>query len=564
MKLKRLLALISPPASVLALCLGLLTVGSIIALVQPWLAGQATGLITESGDTVFPNFIALALTWFCLIIGRSALNFVTSYKIGAVAEDVLAALRARLYEHLQLLPLRFFDDQKRGDVLSILTNDAAAISNFVTGTLVRLLPALLTLVGAGFMLCWTSLKIGLITLAFLPLYVLVTKIISRKIRPLAREWVDTYGQMVAHAEENLGLLPTIKSFTREIQESQSFSSKNNALLSLSKRQLFIYTLLPSVTMLLAGLGILVLVAVGVSEIRAGQLTPSNLVSLLFFAMLLIQPLSQLANAWGQLQRTRGASERVMEFLNQQPEPLDKGNQQLQILQGEICFKRVVFGYTPDRPVLANTDFMIHPKETVAIVGENGAGKSTLAHLIMRLIEPSAGQIFIDSVDISQVSLRSLRSQIGLVAQHTLLLNGTIAENISWGKALASHDEIEAAARKAHAHDFICKLTDGYDTIIGDQGLKLSGGQRQRLSLARALLKNPQILILDEATSMFDPAAEAAFLEDCSALFADRTVLLITHRPASLAVADRVLLLADGELSELADVNHYLITGKNQR
>lgn len=560
--MRSLLTLISPPTKVLLLCLLLLTLNSLLNLLNPILAGQVTALLTGTGNAFFQSFMALAMAWSGLLIIRSILSFATSYKTGAVAEEVLADLRCRLYQHLQLLPLSYYDDRKRGDILSIMTNDAAAISNFVTGTLIQILPSLLTFFGAAFMVWWINWKLGLITLAFLPFYFFAMKLVGRKVRPLSREWVDVYGQMVSHAEEGISMLPAIKSFTREAEDTRVFSRKNHHLLGLSKRQLKISSFLPTITSLLAGFGLLVLISVGYSEISKGEIDPADLVSLLFFAILMNQPLSQLANTYGQMQRTRGASERIIEFFKQEREPADETNLPIDIKAGKIDFDNVRFAYNQNQKMLfEHLNLYIEAGETIAVVGENGAGKSTLVHLLMRLIEPSQGEIRIDGQPIRMCDLQSLRSQIGLVAQFTLLLNGSVAENIGWGKALASREEIERAAVAAGAHDFILKLPDGYETIIGDQGLKLSGGQRQKVSLARALLKDPPILILDEATSMLDPTSENEFLRDCRELFDQRTVILITHRPASLSIADRILLLNDGQLVEVGDVNHYLKTGK---
>jgi len=561
MKFTRLLSVISPPRKTLAACLLLLVAGSFINLLNPWIAGQLTSHILGAEGGFFDSLQILIMFWVGLLMLRSALGFATAYITGRTAEEVLARLRSRLYEHLQLLPVSYYDEQKRGNVLSILTHDSAIVSNFVTGTLVQILPLGITFIGAAGMMLWLNVKIATITLALLPVYFLSIKIIGRKIRPLSRQWVDSYGNLVAHAEENLGLLPTIKSFTREAQELQGFEIKNSHLLTLSKRQLLIYTMLPPVIGLLAGLGLLILVWLGYSAIEAGDLTPANLVSLLLFAMLLNQPLGQLANVYGELQKTLGASERILDFLDQQPEPQELHLEPLTVTAGEIRFQAVSFGYpSSQQPLFDSLDLTIKGRETVAIVGENGAGKSTLAHLLMRLIDPASGAITIDGVDIRSVSLNSVRSQIGLVAQHTLLLNGTVAENIGWGKAFASQEDIENAARTARAHTFIQQLPNGYQTLIGDQGLKLSGGQRQRLSLARALLKNPPVFVLDEATSMFDPTGEAELLQDCREIFAQRTVILITHRPASLAVADRVLRLNNGKLEEVQNVLDYLKTG----
>jgi ABC-type multidrug transport system fused ATPase/permease subunit len=292
--------------------------------------------------------------------------------------------------------------------------------------------------------------------------------------------------------------------------------------------------------LLAGAGLLLLLWVGINHVQSGQLQTSELVSLLLYAMLLTQPVSGLAGVYGQVMHTRGAADRLLGFFAVQPEPIAADKPPINPVRGEIEFREVAFTY-PGRPeVLSNFSLKIEAGETIALTGPNGAGKSTLAHLLMRFIEPSSGSILIDGQDISQVSLDSLRRQIGLVAQHTLLLNGTVEENIAYGNPLATIEDIKKAAKAARADEFIAELPDQYQTVIGDQGLRLSGGQRQRLSLARTLLKDPPILILDEATAMFDPEGERDFIQECQELFNLRTVILITHRPASLELADRII------------------------
>jgi ATP-binding cassette, subfamily B, bacterial len=571
----RLLSYVTPHRAVLLLAVVLMIGESAIALAHPWIAGQFAGLVLESPGAPEFALVDLMLLWVLLLAAQSALSFGNRYLLGSTGETMLASLRSRLYDHLQSLPLGYFHDRRRGEVLALLGNDAAQISNFVTSTLVSLLPLLITFFGASYLMFRISPGIALLALLLVPLFFLTMKLIGRRLRPLSTEWVRTHARMFAALEENIGMLPAIKSYTREAHESDRFQRSNAQLMRIAKRQLLIESILSPAVHLLAGLGLLALLYLSVLQIEGGTLQPADMVSVLLYGMLMTRPISGLAGVYGSVQTARGAAERLLEAFSVRPEPDDAGAPDLAevvrgspapggrpglpaqpgaaispvpLLEGRIQFEGVHYGY-PGRPsVLEGVDLDIRPGETVALTGENGSGKSTIVHLLMRFADPDQGRILIDGIDIRDVSIASLRSQVGLVAQHVLLSNGTVRENIAYGRPDAAMEEIEAAARSAQAHEFIQRLPEGYETVIGDQGIRLSGGQRQRLSLSRALLKNPAILVLDEATAMFDPEGEAAFIDDCRTQLQDRTVILITHRPASLALADRVLRLADGRLS----------------
>jgi ABC-type multidrug transport system fused ATPase/permease subunit len=543
LKYTTLLAIVTPHRRTLLWILLLLLADSAAALANPWIAGLLTKSILEGDSGALPAFQLILLGWFGLLTIKSLLGFASSYLIGATGAEMASRLRSRVYEHLQILPLGYYQDRKSGDLLTLLSNDAGSISHFVTSTLVQLLPLVLTFFGAFAIMAWLDPTIALLAALLMPFYYLAMKLLGRKIRPLTSAWIKSWSDMVSLVQENLGLIPAIKAFVREPLEAERFEGRNTEFLGLSRKQILVQSVMSPSISFLAGAGLLLLLWVGIRHVESGQLETSELVSLLLYAILLTRPISGLANVYGQVMQTRGAAERLLEFFTVRPEPLSQDKPPLAEIKGRIEFDQISFAYPGRPPVLEEFSLEIAAGETIALTGPNGVGKSTLAHLLMRFIEPQAGVIRVDGHDISRVELHSLRERVGLVAQNTLLLNGTVAENIAYGRHQATLDEMKKAAKAARADEFIEALPDGYDTIIGDQGIRLSGGQRQRLSLARTLLKDPPILILDEATAMFDPDGEASFIEECHEMLSRRTVILITHRPASLALADRILELA---------------------
>jgi len=544
----RLRALLRPYRGALLLALTLMFAQSAATLAQPWVGGLLTSrLVFAEGLT--------DLLWllFVLVAAQAALGYAVSVQLQAVSGRLVADAGAQLYAHLQSLPLAWHQERRRGDVLSLLTGDIYRLGGYLTGTLVPLLPLLFTLVGALAMMLRLAPAIAVAIAILMPILFVVLKIVGRRLRPLGHAAQQAWAEQSASAEQNLAMLPVIKGFDTAELEAGRYGQRTLNLHRVSLRQARLEGAISPVVRVLSAGVILLLLGVAGRLIVREELTAGQLVSLFLYGLVLVAPVSQLSQLYGHTQSARGALDRLLEALDASPER-DDGTVVLDNPQGELRFEGVRFVY-PGRPVLfENLDLHVRAGETLALTGPNGAGKSTLAHLLQRLVEPQAGRILIDGIDLREATLSSLRAQVGVVAQQVLLFNDTVAGNIAYGRADATFEQIQRAARAARAHDFIVELPQGYDTVIGDQGVKLSGGQKQRLSLARALLRDPSVLVLDEATAMFDPDGEREFIRECRDLFAQRTVILITHRPASLALADRVLRLDDGRLHEVRGDN----------
>lgn len=502
----------------------------------------------NAGNVRILNMVCLSvigvfvLKWF--------FTFGQVYYLSLASQHVVAQMRHDIFAHLQRLPLSFFNRRRVGAIQSVIANDVPVLQNAVV--LVRdSLDAPLRIAGGLVYVFYLNWKLALLACLCLPLMALVIQRIGKQIRKITHITQVSLADITALVEEAIAGVRVVKTFAMEDREAEKFAERNHAVLratlSGERRRA---RLRPTVE-LIGAVGIALVLWFGGREVALGHMNSGQLLSFLF----ILHQIAQAANGVGAIhvtrQQVRTAAQRIYdEVLDVHPEVYDTPDAiELPRLEGRITFENVSFAYSDNEYALRNVSFTIEPGEIVALVGHSGAGKSTLVDLLLRFHQPSEGRVLVDGYDLQNVKLESLRAQIGVVPQQTILFVGTAAENIAYGKPGARMEEIMDAARSAHASEFIERLPEGYDTLIGDKGVRLSGGESQRVAIARALLKSPRILILDEATSALDTASERMIQQALQEERGKLTILLIAHRWSTIQCADRVLVMHRGRLVE---------------
>ena len=539
----------------LLIAISLMVAESAVSLSVPWFAGKFSESILDGKTILQLNYIQIALIWLSLFFLQALLRFLSTYRVNFIGAKMLTELSCRLYDHIQLLPVKYFSQTKKGETLALLSNDVAIISYFLSGVLTGLVPATLILCGALLLMASINITITLIIILMVPAFFIVLKILGKEIRPVSESLVKKQADSIAIASENLNIITLVKAFSREKIESNRFKENAHEVQKLRKKQLKIQAILSPAIQLLVSTGVVIVVVVSAMHYQSGDLTIPALITLLMYGMLFARPMSTLANLYGQTQQALGATSRLNKVFSLSQEPNDEAAQEGLITNNnrDISFKDVAFRYNEDQPLLQNINLEIKANQTIVIIGANGLGKSTLLHLLVRFIQPSSGQITIGGVDINNIKLLELRNHIGLVSQDIALSNGTVADNIAFGYPQASMKEIEQVAKQAGAHQFISELENGYQTQVGENGVLLSGGQRQRISFARALMTEPAILLLDEPTSMIDNKARENFKQSFKEVLQNKTVIMVSHEPSMANVADQVFTIENGQLIKLPNV-----------
>jgi ABC-type multidrug transport system fused ATPase/permease subunit len=555
MTLYHFFSLLKNHKSPLIIAIALMIIESIVSLSVPWFAGKFSESILN-GKAIFSlSYIQIAFIWLFLFVLQALLRFISTYRVNFVGAKMLTELSCRLYDHIQLLPVKYFSNTKKGETLALLSNDVTIISYFLSGVLTGLVPATLILLGALALMASINITITLIIMLMVPAFFVVLKLLGKGIRLISENLVQKQADSMAIASENLSIITLVKAFSQEKNESNRFKANAHEIQKLRKKQLKIQAVLSPAIQLLVSTGILIVVVVSAMHYQSGDLTMPDLITLLMYGMLFARPMSTLANLYGQTLQALGASNRLDKIFNTTLESshysavpeMGKNTATNNDLNGIISFTNVDFSYEATKQLLNNINIDIHPNQTVIIFGPNGTGKSTLLHLLVRFVEPTAGSIKIGGQALNHFKLSDLRSSIGLVSQDIALCNGSIADNIAFGYPQASFDEIEQAAKKSGAHQFITKLEQGYQTHVGENGVLLSGGQRQRISFARALMTNPKILLLDEPTSMIDSEAKTDFKQSFNEVLKDKTVIMVSHEQSLVDIADQVFMMKDHQI-----------------
>lgn len=510
------------------------------------LAGTLWDLVAVQRDaTRMTQTITLFLT---LAVLQSIMAMGQSYLTTRLSQHIIADFRVHLFRHVQTLSLSFFAKRRTGEILSRLMNDVGVIQKLATDTPIDSAKQIVTLVGGIAFLLVMNWKLCLLIVSLIPALVLVARLFGKRLQTLSVHIQDHTASLSTLIEEVVSGIRVVKSFVRTDREDRRFGAALQTLVDGTLHRATIMSVfVPTITLLTFAMAGIVFWYGGVQVID-GAMTPGDLFAFVLFAGILIGPFGSIARVVSQMKEGQGALQRVFELLDTAPEVTDSPNAYaMGDMQGSIQFSHVSFAYEPQRPVLSDLSFEVHPGEMVAIVGPTGSGKSTIVNLLHRFYDPVEGCVTIDNQDLRDVQMASLYRQIAFVPQETVLFGDTILENIRYGREDASEQDVIAASQAANAHDFIAGLPDGYATLVGEKGVNFSGGQRQRLAIARAILKNPRLLILDEATSSLDSESERLVQQALQRLMAGRTTVVIAHRLTTIQEADRIVVLNKGRI-----------------
>jgi len=545
---KRLLILLSPYKKALTIGALCLIVASLTNLAVPLYIKKLVDVVMVEKNMALMNNLTLSIAALFLI----QLVFTTAhnYLFDLTEKRAITDFRIKLFRHLHTLSLSFFVKRRTGEIVSRMTNDITTIENIVTDLPATLLQQSIRLFGGIIIITYMNWKLTGLILVLAPILVVFARTFGRRLKTLSTEIQDKLAVSTTILEENISCIQVVKSFVREKLENKRFSDALEDSYQSAKKRVIISSFFGPSIGFIAFSTSLILLWYGGREVILGAISPGELIAFILYATIIAGPMGSFARLYARVQEGIGASKRVFEILDIKGEVRDIPDAKpIPELTGKVEFDNVRFHYREDQEIIKGICFSVEPGQTVALVGPSGAGKSTLVQLLHRFYDPVVGEIRIDGIPLQSVKLASYWRQIGIVPQETILFGGTILENIEYAKPGVTKEELIKAAKAANAHNFIMECPDGYETVVGEKGIRLSAGQRQRIAIARAILKNPHILILDEATSALDNESELLIQDALERLMKGRTSFIIAHRLSTIHNADRIIVMDRGQLVE---------------
>ncbi|WP_110954107.1 lipid A export permease/ATP-binding protein MsbA [Anaerosinus massiliensis] len=534
-----------PRFTVAILCIIFAAAGN---LYVPWIMKDVIDEVLAQKNMTMLNTIAVGIV--IVFFFRGIFFYGQTYLMSYIAQRVIIDIREDLYKHLQTLSLAYYEKRKTGTIMSYITNDVAALQAALVSSMVEIVQEGAILIGSLATMFFLHWKLSLLTMITVPIIAQAMKIFGRKLKKTSGIMQERIADITSVLQEAISSVRVVKTFVREEYEIGRFREQNISNFRAQMKNTQVMATLSPVVEFLAAIGVTAIIWYGGFEVVNGNLTSGALIAFLVYAVNLSNPVKRLSRLFGEIQKALAAAERVFEVLDTQTEVKEKEHAiELPMIDGKVSFQQVTFEYKPNELALDHVNLEVESGQMVAIVGPSGAGKSTIANLIPRFYDLKSGSIYIDDIDITDVKLNSLREQIGIVPQETILFNGSIYDNILYGNLNATKSEVINATIAANAHDFIMAMPDGYDTQIGERGTSLSGGQRQRIAIARAILKDPRILILDEATSALDTESEKIVQAALDKLMIGRTSFVIAHRLSTILNADCIIVMEKGKIVE---------------
>ena len=545
---KRLLSYLKPYMKLLILSVFFMILVSLSNLVVPWIIKDVIDRVLEEKDLrmLYIIIVAILVTFFI----RALTTFGHRYLMGYIGQAVIMDIRNALYRHLQRLSIAYYDRRRTGDIMSNLTNDISALQTAIVTDFISLVQESAIFIGSFGSMIYLQWKLTVLCLVIVPLVSYVIKFFGKKLHNSGKDVQESLADVTSMLQETIQGVRIVRSFNRGAYEEKRFRKINQLSFAAAVRAIRQQSQMTPFVEFLAAIAVCAIIWYGGVSVIDGVMSTGELIAFLIYAINLANPTRRVAESVGNIQKSLAAAERVFSILDEQPEVQNKEKaKDIEVGEGRVEARHVSFSYEEAKPVLTDLNFLAEAGQTIALVGPSGSGKTTIANLLPRFYDVTGGGIYIDGIDIREFTISSLREHIGLVPQDTLLFNTTIKENILYGKLDATDEEVWSAVKAANAEKFIRELPNGIETKVGDRGLVLSGGQRQRIAIARAILKDPAILILDEATSALDTESEKIVQDALEKLMVGRTSFVIAHRLSTVKNADQIFVLNNGHIEE---------------